>query len=369
MSRLRGTTRRQNPGNMGRPMQPRVSVVVNNFNYARYLPQCIDSALSQTYPATEVVVVDDASSDDSREVIRRYRGRVEPVLQERNGGQGAAFNAGFRASHGDILVFLDSDDYLYPDAIESVARAWTPGASKVQYRLDLVDADGRWIDLYPPPEVSFESGDVVPRLLSAGRYETSVTSGNAFSRTALERILPMPEGEFRLAADGYLVTLAPLFGPVISIERALGAYRQHGHNAWGLDPGALAERLRRLLEHDEHKYRFLKVKAAELGLTVSRELGLGDHQHLATRLASLCLDPERHPYRGDSRTSLALRGAGSARGARLPFRRRAVVAAWFLALGFLPRPVASRAAAWRLAPASRSPRVARFLKGLRRLSR
>ncbi len=216
--------------------QPQVSVVVNNFNYARFLPRCIDSALSQSYPRTEVVVVDDASSDDSRAIIGGYGGKIAPVFQERNGGQGATINAGFRASHGDIVVFLDADDYLYPDATETIASAWNPEVSKVQYRLDLVDVDGRWIDLYPPPEVSFESGDVVPRLLSAGRYETNVTSGNAFSRAALKRILPMPEGDFRLAADGYLVTLVPLFGPVVSIERPLGAYRQHGQNAWSLDP-------------------------------------------------------------------------------------------------------------------------------------
>lgn len=349
--------------------QPQVSVVVNNFNYARFLPRSIDSALSQRYEWTEVVVVDDASSDDSRAVIRGYGGRVAPVLQERNGGQGAAFNAGFHASRGDIVVFLDADDYLYPDAIESIAATWRPGVSKVQYRLDLVDVDGRFIDLYPPPEVSFDSGDVVPRLLSTGRYETSVTSGNAFARTVLERILPMPEGDFRLAADGYLVTLAPLFGPVVSIERPLGAYRQHGNNAWSLDPGALADRLRRLLQHDELKYRALREKAGELGLVVSNEPGMNDHQHLSTRLASLCLDPERHPYGGDSRASLGLRGATSTRDARLPRRRRAIVAMWFLALGFLPRSAASRAVAWRLAPASRPAGVARTLKLLRRLSR
>ncbi len=349
--------------------QPQVSVVVNNFNYARFLPRCIDSALSQSYPRTEVVVVDDASSDDSRAIIGGYGGKIAPVFQERNGGQGATINAGFRASHGDIVVFLDADDYLYPDATETIASAWNPEVSKVQYRLDLVDVDGRWIDLYPPPEVSFESGDVVPRLLSAGRYETNVTSGNAFSRAALKRILPMPEGDFRLAADGYLVTLVPLFGPVVSIERPLGAYRQHGQNAWSLDPEALGDRLRRLLEHDELRYRTLKEKAGELGLTVSSEPGTNDHQHLSTRLASLCLDPGQHPYRGDSRASLALRGAISSRGARLPWKRRAIVASWFLALGFLPRPVASRAAAWRLAPATRPPGVARLLKLLRRLSR
>jgi hypothetical protein len=353
---------------------PLISIVINNFNYARYLPQSIESALSQTHPRIEVVVVDDASSDDSRQVIARYSGRVIPVLQERNGGQGAAINAGFRASRGDIVMLLDADDYLYPHAAERVAAAWVPGQSKVHYRLDLVDAAGAKIDVYPPPEVRLDSGDVVPRLLSTGRYETTVTSGNAFARSALERILPVPEEDFRISADGYLVTLAPFHGPVGTIDEPLGAYRQHGGNAWATGSAvmlssALGERLRRLLQHDAHKHRALETKARELGLAVSPTAGLRDHQHLETRLSSLRLDPSRHPYPGDSRAALAVRGVGAIAGARTSWRRRAVLAAWFLTAGFLPRPVATRAIAWRLTPASRPPAADRLLKALRRMVR
>src|SRR5215217_1250210 len=93
--------------------EPFVSVVVNNYNYGRFLGEAIDSALAQTYPRTEVVVVDDGSTDDSCSVIAGYDGRVVPVLKE-NGGQASAFNAGFAASRGDIVIFLDADDYLFP---------------------------------------------------------------------------------------------------------------------------------------------------------------------------------------------------------------------------------------------------------------
>jgi len=106
---------------------PVVSIVINNFNYARFLAQSIDSGLAQTWPHTEVVVVDDASHDGSSTVIRRYGDRVVPVLQDRNGGQGAAVNAGFARSRGDIVIFLDADDYLYPHAAARVGRAGGAG--------------------------------------------------------------------------------------------------------------------------------------------------------------------------------------------------------------------------------------------------
>lgn len=351
---------------------PLVSIVVNNFNYARFLPQSIDSALAQTHPRTEVVVVDDASTDGSQEVIRAYGGRVVPVLQERNQGQGAALSAGFAASRGELVIFLDADDWLYPHAAARVAEARQPGTSVVQYRLDLVDATGAAVDLYPAPEIAFDRGEVVPRLLASGRYQGTVTSGNAFARAALAAIMPIPADDFRISADGYLVTVAPLHGPVQAIEEALGAYRQHGGNAWagaGAAAGRGAESLRKALLHDEARYRALARHAAARGLRLRPGTGLRDDEHLAVRLASLCADPARHPYPADTRVGLGLRGAWATRHARLRWPRRAVLAAWFLAAGVLPPSAARRAVAWKFFHAARPARVDRVLKRLRRLTR
>ena len=91
---------------------PTVSVVVNNFNYERYVGLAIESALAQR-PRPEVVVVDDGSSDGSRALLSEYKRRVKLVLQD-NGGQAAAFNSGFAATTGDVVLFLDADDLLAP---------------------------------------------------------------------------------------------------------------------------------------------------------------------------------------------------------------------------------------------------------------
>lgn len=98
-----------------------VSILINNYNYGRFLPNAIDSALKQTYPNIEVVVVDDGSTDNSREVINSYIDQIIPVFKN-NGGQASAINAGFAASKGEIICFLDADDIFLPDKVSEVVN-------------------------------------------------------------------------------------------------------------------------------------------------------------------------------------------------------------------------------------------------------
>ena len=95
--------------------QPLVSVVIPCFNHGRFLPEAIESVLAQTYPWIEILVVDDGSTDNTREVAAQYP-HVRYVYQH-NQGLSAARNTGIRHSTGDFLVFLDADDLLYPGAI------------------------------------------------------------------------------------------------------------------------------------------------------------------------------------------------------------------------------------------------------------
>ncbi|NET11244.1 MAG: glycosyltransferase, partial [Symploca sp. SIO2B6] len=181
-----------------------VSIIINNYNYELFLGQAIDSALNQDYPYVDVIVVDDGSQDSSVDIIHRYGDRIRPVIKE-NGGQASAMNAGFQASSGDLVLFLDADDYLFPDAVTTIIAAWSQDIVQSHARLKLVDIEGGHIDLYPAPEIKFDQGDVTPLLLEKGRYNTSVTSGTCFSREVLAEILPIPESDFRISADGYLV--------------------------------------------------------------------------------------------------------------------------------------------------------------------
>ena len=106
-------------------MNQTISVIVPVFNVAGYLPQCVDSILSQDYGNLEVILIDDGSTDGSGEICDRYAAldsRVR-VIHQKNGGAAAAKNAGLRLATGEYLAFADSDDYLEPGAYGFLMKA------------------------------------------------------------------------------------------------------------------------------------------------------------------------------------------------------------------------------------------------------
>lgn len=94
-----------------------VSVIIPTFNRATVIGKTIESVLAQTYPNVEIIVVDDGSTDDTRETLSRYGDRVHYIYQQ-NAGPSAARNRGARASQADYITFLDSDDLLLPTKLE-----------------------------------------------------------------------------------------------------------------------------------------------------------------------------------------------------------------------------------------------------------
>jgi glycosyltransferase involved in cell wall biosynthesis len=241
------------------------SVVVSSFNYARYLPQAIDSALAQTWPRVEVIVVDDGSTDGSRAVIDGYAGRVRAIFKP-NGGQGSALNAGFARSRGEVVLFVDSDDALLPQAVE---RAWAamadPAVGKAQWRAVEIDEGGRPTGLRVPRH-ELSAGDLRDRVLAQGPYgyHWPPTSANAWSRGLLDRLLPMPEPEFRTCPDLYLAALAPLYGRVACVGQPLSLWRKHSLNqSWRED---FVTRVQEGVERDDRTMRAVAEHARRLGL-------------------------------------------------------------------------------------------------------
>lgn len=316
-----------------------VSIIITNHNYGRYLGACVESALAQTHRPLEVVVVDDGSTDDSRAVLAGFGDRVRAVLTP-NGGQAAAINAGFAAGRGDLVLFLDSDDVLEPWAAASLAAAWRPGVARVQGRTVLMDADGaRRGGLLPADPLP--RGDVRHRVLEAGGYPSTGTTGAAYGRACLERILPIPEAEWRRAPDVYLLLLAPFLGPVESVERPVGAIRVHGANSWSAERPT-ADRLAEHLAMDLHKERLLRDRATALGTAPPDDWLLRSAAHLQSRLALLRLDPAAHPFPGDRALRLGRLGVAAAlRNPGFSLRKRLLLAGWFILGASLPRRAAA----------------------------
>lgn len=345
-------------------LNPFISIIINNYNYDRFISQAIDSALNQTYPHIEVIVVDDGSTDKSREIIAEYGDRIIPILQE-NGKQASAFNRGFARSKGEIIIFLDSDDYLMSNAVEQIVQLWQPTLAKVHYRLKVVDAEQQDLG-YSMPQGSglLSTGEVWRDLITWGGYTSTPTSGNALNRKALEEVLPIPD-EFKLTADDYLSYLIPFYGEVAAIEEPLGAYRIHGNNQWAMGTVSPA-RFQRFVRHDIQNYALLVKKASELGYEIPPDLEQRSIGRLWSRINSLRLDPINHPISDDRASTLVYQGIRFLwKYSDFSWQKRLIYSLWFLWVGFMPRPLAEPAIGWLYAPHYRPKAISWTVQRLR----
>lgn len=335
-----------------------VDIVVTNHDYGRFLPQAIESACAQTHPDVSVVVVDDGSGDDSREILRRYEDRVEVVLKER-GGQASALNAGLERCRGDVLLVLDADDFLDPQAAARVAAAFAAGPelSKVQFPMAIVDAEGNPTGAVKP------GGHLRAPVGDQRRAELAFPfdlpwlpgGGTGFRSEAVRRILPIPAADYpRSGADWYLVHLTALLGEAALLEEVCASYRVHGANAYELDRDEIdLDHVREAIAFAGVTTRSLEALADELGL--ERPRPLLSYSDLANRLVSLRLDPDRHPVPGERRGALL---ADAIRAVRRRFDvsapMKALLAGWFALEAIVPRRLARPLAELFLFPGRRA---------------
>ena len=226
---------------------PLTTVLIDTYNYGRFIEQSIDSVLSQDFPPEqlEVIVVDDGSTDDTAERVGRYGSRIK-YLQKPNGGQASAFNLGFANANGDLILLLDADDYFLPGKVRRIFDAFQahPDVGMVYHRFPQMHSGGVLI-----PAVEFEAlSGFLPadaRLLS--RYRAHQTSCLAFRRSVLQEIFPIPES-IKIQADAFPELTATLIAPVLAIEEDLAVYRIHGENLCATDYQATsAEAAKRLV--------------------------------------------------------------------------------------------------------------------------
>ncbi len=217
-------------------MSETVCAVVVTYNRRDLLRECLEAVTAQTRPADVVLVVDNDSTDGSRELLAGYAGRVG-VVHAPNGGHAGGMNAGFPRTTGAIVHFLDADDALHPDALaRAVAEHERAPFAKAHWPLRVVDAAGRPTGALDPA-VALPEGDLAARVLAhgPGALVHPPCAGNVYGRAFLERVMPVP-AELWTAADGYLYELAPLFGRVARFTEPLADYRHHGASAFSATP-------------------------------------------------------------------------------------------------------------------------------------
>ncbi len=129
--------------------EPLVSIVTPSFNQAAFIEETIRSVLEQDYPHIEYIVIDGGSTDGSVDIIRRYADRLAYWVSERDAGQSDAINKGLRRANGEILAWLNSDDYYVPHAISTAVEFLVqhPDLGMAYGDVDGIDADGHLFKL------------------------------------------------------------------------------------------------------------------------------------------------------------------------------------------------------------------------------
>ena len=344
-------------------VSPRLSIVITNYNYAKFVASAIDSVLSQD-DGVELIVVDDCSTDNSRDVIGQYAGRLIEVFQEVNRGHGAGFNAGFSRATSDLVMFLDADDCLLPGAISTILSNYEPDVAIYHYRMRYMDEAGALSGIHPSPAMPLAEGDISAQLRSAGRYPGTITSGLVFSRQHLAHVMPMDPEAFRQGGDGYLSAVVPLYGPSRSFETPISGYRLHGsqHSRFS---SAYAKRSRWCIAHDAERYRAIREHSNRLGLSFAADLGADDPDNIHERLVSTLFAPEEHLVQGDSIGDLARRSARYGKAHASGVRRLFASVFWRL-FGILPQGGKRRLMSWKIDAKSRPAWMRRLAKFLRR---
>lgn len=219
--------------NEDKPM-PKISVLLNNYNYGCFVGEAIRSVLDQDFRDFELIAVDDGSSDDSRDIIGSFEDdRIKTVFKA-NGGQLSAFNTGVLESRGEILCFLDSDDTYRPGYLRAVSEYYDRNPDcgcllgRVEYFGRRTGFDKTLYDEGPLGADPFA-------VIADYRWTGTPTSAYSIRREFAAKFLPYCEGEkfWKVRADDLLVWGAELSGAIkYSMPEPIVRYRVHGNNSF-----------------------------------------------------------------------------------------------------------------------------------------
>ena len=234
--------------------RPLVSVLIANFNYAKYIGAAIEGVFAQDYQNFEICICDDGSTDDSAEVIRRYaeRDRRVKFVAQQNGGQSSALSTAWALAQGDVIALLDSDDVWTPMKLSRVLTIfWSPAMpGLVAHRLTPVWANLKTIRPRTQP-APMDSGWLAPKLLEPPAWITlSPCSGMTLRSEIAQRVFPLGSA-FRVFADQAIGDRASFVTRIVSTPEELGCIRIHGANIASCSGPRELAAIRSLIAHYE----------------------------------------------------------------------------------------------------------------------
>jgi glycosyltransferase involved in cell wall biosynthesis len=222
--------------------RPFLSVLIDTYNHEKFIEEAVASVLAQDFPAAdrEILVVDDGSTDRTPEILSKFGPQIQ-ILRKPNAGQASAFNHGVPQCKGEIIAFLDGDDWWAPNKLSAVVEAFAahPGVGLVGHSVTEVLANGARRNELVRDSPRFRIDSVVGARIFRLRKSFLGTSRMAFRADLLRRIGPAPEA-LVIQADEFLFTLGALFSEVLLLREPLTFYRLHGQNLFQVSDSNLS---------------------------------------------------------------------------------------------------------------------------------
>lgn len=251
-------------------VKPFLSVLIDTYNHQRFIDQAVRSVLEQDFPANEreILVVDDGSTDDTRELLRKFEPGVR-VIRKTNGGQASAFNAGIPECRGEIIAFLDGDDWWAPGKLRAVRQVFASdeAVGLVGHAIVEVLSDGTKRIVAPEKNERLRLDSIAAARVFRLRKSYLGTSRMALRTELAKRILPIPE-ELVIEADEYLFTLAAGMSQMVILKDALTNYHIHGGNLY-VAAGESPTGLRRKQKVMEALANSLRLKLPAIGVSLN----------------------------------------------------------------------------------------------------
>lgn len=276
-------------------MEPLVSVIIATYNRAELVVQAVESALNQTYKNIEIVVVDDGSTDSTRQALRQYEGRIEYIYQERS-ERSKARNVGLRHSSGYYIAFLDSDDLWLPTKIEKQVRVLNekPEVGVVYSGVQFIDRNGNACDggiCWDTPERQELYEDLMTHNVITG-----TTSSVMVRRTCLDRVGFFDES-MNTCEDLDLFRRLVRYYEFYKIDLPSVRFRIHGDNTQH-NAGAMAKgweiTIRKISEDTPPDFEYYKNQAIIRNLSQIARLYKEDGQ--LRRFFSFCVKAVFHRH-------------------------------------------------------------------------
>jgi glycosyltransferase involved in cell wall biosynthesis len=228
-----------------------ISVLVNNFNNAPYLEQCLASVFSQIPPPDDVVFYDDGSTDESLAVAAKFAGKLTIIAGSRGTGspiqnQARAIYEAFRRCSGDLVFLLDADDVFLPGKLAAYTAEFSQDARIVMVQAPLIkiNREGKPIGL--EFEKARHQKDYLAHIYES--HELNIyypTSALAFRRPYLDRRLPLNSGQVQpVWPDAQLALLAPFFGRVVALPKPYTLWRRHPRSHTVMKPYSIYQLVR-----------------------------------------------------------------------------------------------------------------------------